>query len=257
MSTPPFFALPAELRNRIYELCIESKALQLPRHPRLKKEHYADVRCGLYGSLRNVCRQTRAEFGSMSMSKTVTLIHQITANAFLKAFYPELKQPVLAREELKFRRCTEKLLTKTSTAISAVQGNILIITYFGHRYDATPLVRLCAEYPAFKVTFTEASACLRFASLLNDFFASISSGAFRPYLDRVLQKIEITCSKLPEIRLLFQSERVMEDVMARVGTTDPRESLIMMGAPPMDAFNILFEAKTGRESVCKYSAPLV
>ncbi|KAI4943316.1 hypothetical protein J4E91_009515 [Alternaria rosae] len=139
MSTSTFLSLPGEIRNRIYEYCIESKAIQIPRMPKRSKNPYEYVCCGLYGSLRNVCRQTRAEFGPMYMAKTVLVIHQVTANKFLYSFYPELrKQELVASEQLQRDRPTDKL--PVSTGVPGVQGNIQIITYFGLRYDATPLI---------------------------------------------------------------------------------------------------------------------
>ncbi|KAL1792513.1 hypothetical protein ACET3X_009020 [Alternaria dauci] len=171
MVAPPLLALPGELRNRIYEFCVEPKALYIPRHPIRTKKHYAHARCGLYGSLRNVCRQTRAEFGSSYMAKNVMVLHQITANAFLKTFYPDLRQPKVSSGEPPLEH---------GTADSSVQGNILIMSYFGQPYDATPLARLCMKYPNFNVTFTDASACLRLAVLLDGFFANISSGEAPP-----------------------------------------------------------------------------
>jgi len=191
----------------------------------------------------------------MYMAKTVLVVHQITANAFLEAFYPELRQLKLSSEEPLLKRCTDVLPASSTNAVSGVHGNIMIISYFGNRYDATPLVRLCMKHPNFKVTFTDASACLRLAVLLDDFFTKVSSGAFRPDLEHMFQRVEISCSLLPEMRFTFQSGRTMHDIVAQDGTADPRQSLIEMGAPPLNAFAILFTAET--ESVYKYSAPLL
>jgi hypothetical protein len=191
----------------------------------------------------------------MYMAKTVMVVHQITANSFLKTFYPELRQLALAREEPQSRHNIEMLPASRTNAIPGVQGNILIISYFGTRFDATLLVRLCTKYPSFKVTFTEASACLRHAALLGDFFTMLSSGAFRPDFENVFEKVEISCSMLPEIRFNFYSASVMEGAMAHYGTADPRQSLVKMGAPPMNAFAILFAVET--ESAYKHSAPLL
>jgi hypothetical protein len=245
MPTSPFLALPGELRNRIYELCVEPKPIKLPRMPKKMEKSYAHVHWGLYGCLRNVCKQTRAEFGPIYMARTVLVIHQVTANTFLKSFYHDpRRQRVPANEQLQSSHLTDKLGASTTT------GNIQIITYFGLRWDATLLVRLCAKYPALKVTLNEASACLRLAPTVKDFFTSISSGAFRP---RGFQRIEITCSTLPDIRFTFQNERAMEDMMKRVGELDPRQSVIKSGAPAMDAFAILFAAASG--GMYKHSAP--
>lgn len=243
MVAPPLLALPGELRNRIYEFCVEPKALYIPRHPKRTKKHYAHARWGLYGSLRNVCRQTRAEFGSSYMAKNVMVLHQITANAFLKTFYPDLRQPKVPSGEPPLER---------GTADSSAQGNILIMSYFGQPYDATPLARLCMNYPNFNVTFTDASACLRLAVLLDGFFANISSGTFRPDFERLIQKVEISCSMQPEMRFTFQSRRAMEDFVEQSGIADPRQVLMKMGAPPMNGFAILFGDDTG--DVYKHSA---
>jgi hypothetical protein len=179
------------------------------------------------------------------MARTVLVVHEITANTFLKSFYPDPgRQHVPANEQLQSSHLTDRLGASTTT------GNIQIITYFGLRWDATLLVRLCAKYPALKVTLNEASACLRLAPTVKDFFTSISSGTFRPH---VFQKIEITCSTLPDIRFTFQNERAMEDMMTRVGELDPRQSMIKSGAPAMDAFAILFAAESG--GMYKHSAP--
>ena len=252
MSTSTFLSMPGEIRNRVYEYCIEPKAIQIPRMPKRSKNPYEHARCGLYGSLRNVCRQTHAEFGPMYMAKTVLVIHQVTANKFLYSFYPELrKQQLLASEQLQRDRTTDKL--PVSTGVPGVQGNIQIITYFGLRYDATPLVRLCTMHPAFKVAFKDASACLHLASSVRDFFVTISSGAFRPHLERILERIEIICSTVPQIWFTFHSSNVMEKSMARVGKVDPRQALIEMGAPPMDTFAVVFTDCTG--TVDKRSDP--
>jgi len=251
MSTSPLLSLPGEIRNRIYEYCVEPKAIQLPRMPKRAEKPYEHVRFGLYGSLRNVCRQTRAEFGSMYMAKTVLVIHQVTAHKFFYSFYPGLrKQNGFGNEPLQPGRPTDEL--PVSTGVPGVQGNIRITTYYGLRYDTRLLVRLCAKYPSVKVAFTDASACLDLASSVDDFFAHISSGAFRPHLELVFQRIDITCSTVPEICFTFYSREIMEKAMKRVGEVDSRQALIEMGAPAMDAFAILF---TDATSVYKHSAP--
>ena len=241
MSTLTFLSLPGEIRNRIYEYCVEPKPRQLLRMPKRPRKHYRNTRYGLYGSLRNVCKQTRAEFGPMYMAETVHAVHQVTANTFLYSLYPELRQQnELASEQLQSGCRTDK--HHASTSASGLQGNIQIITYFGHEYDATPLIHLCAKNPAFKVSFTDASACLRLGCLVNDFFATISSGAFRPHMKRI-QRIAITCSTQPEITLFLPCS-VADDLMAHVG--DPRQAMNEMGAPPMDAFAVVFRDGTGR-----------
>jgi hypothetical protein len=137
----------------------------------------------------------------MYMAETVHVVHQVTANTFLYSLYPELRQQnELASEQLQSGCQTDK--HHASTSVSGLQGNIQIITYFGHEYDATPLIHLCVKNPAFKVSFTDASACLRLGCLVNDFFATISSGAFRPHMKRI-QRIAITCSTQPEITKNF------------------------------------------------------
>jgi hypothetical protein len=47
----------------------------------------------------------------------------------------------------------------------------------------------------------------------------------------------------------------MEDLFEQDGAADPRQALIKMGAPPMNAFAIFFLAET--EDVYKRSAPLL
>lgn len=89
----------------------------------------------------------------------------------------------------------------------------------------------------------------------DDFFAKISSGVFRPDLERLIQRVDISCSMLPEMRFTFHSRRAMEDLFEQDGAADPRQALIKMGAPPMNAFAIFFLAET--EDVYKRSAPLL
>ncbi|RMZ67607.1 hypothetical protein GMOD_00001555 [Pyrenophora seminiperda CCB06] len=147
----------------------------------------------------------------------------------------------------------EPPLSLTHTAMHGVESNIYIKTYFGQRYDATLLARLCLQNKHLKVTFLEASASLDIAPALTRFFAHLSSGSFFLDLDNLFMKVSITCSRYPTVALTFQPGRSIKDVVARDGTADPRELLARMGAPPMGAFTILFKSAQFSRRASAYS----
>ena len=250
MSTSPFLSLPGELRNRIYDFCTEPKPRQLPRSPRPEYSHRP---FGLYGSLQYACRQVRTEFRPVYMARTALIVHQSTADTFLKIFYPQSTRNSLSNEAQSAERSAYELPAFNQTAIYGVQGNIQLRTYFGQRYDATLLARLCIQHKHFRVTFLEASASLDIAPALTEFFAQLSAGIFSLDLENLFMKISIVCSRYPTVAFVFHPGRSMKDLVASDGISDPRELLARMGAPPMTAFTILFRSAEFSRRASAYS----
>ncbi|CAE7179011.1 hypothetical protein P3342_002237 [Pyrenophora teres f. teres] len=250
MSTSPLLSLPGELRNRIYEFCTEPKPRQLPRNP---KPDYARRPFGLYGSLQYTCQQVRTEFRPIYLARTALIVHQITVDTFLRTFYPQPTKVVPSNEVQSAKSKPQELPAFIPTAIYGVQGNIHIRTYFGQRYDATLLARLCLHHKQLKVTFLEASASLSIAPALTGFFANLSSGIFFLDMKKLFMKISITCSRYPTIALTFHPGRSIKDVVASDGTSDPRKLLARMGAPPMSEFTVLFKSAQFSRRASEYS----
>jgi hypothetical protein len=215
--------LPGELRNHIYSFCAEPKIRSLRRNPRPNNGWKRSS--GRYGNLRCVCRQVREEFAPIYAANTTIRIHELTADLYIKAFYPHLvestKSPTIARGFL---------FDPTNT--------LEIATYFGMEFDARLLIRLCQQQSEIKVKFLDASACLDLAVELDEFFASISSGAFRPDMENTFHSIIIRCTLQPSITVKFRSNAVFEKSASSVEESELRGELVRMGAPALTSFSL-------------------
>jgi hypothetical protein len=231
----PLLLLPGELRNRIYGYCVEPKRRELLRNPKPTGIFLRSF--GDYGSLRYVSRQLRAEFSPIYNANTVTKIHQPDVNSFITTFYPQVTNLDRKRQEKKAISVFPNL---APSSISGIQGNILIKIYFGHSFNATPLACLCLQHPMVRVRFFDMVATLRLAAELDAFFVSMSTGIFVPDLENTIQRIQIQCSRRPEINFLLhpEAQRQHEEAYPQDKYFDARERLVSMGGPAMESFTI-------------------
>jgi hypothetical protein len=224
--TAPLLLLPGELRNHIYSFCVEPRLRIL----RSRSKFNGDYRraSGEYGNLRCVCRQIRKEFAPIYASKTTIRLQQSAVDLCIKAFLPHFTRkaaskipPGLARE----------FFTRPA-------DNIQIVFRFGYPFDVTALIHLCQQYHQIRIIFREASASLRLVGELNELFAKILSGTFRPDIVNVFEYITIQCSREPEIAFKLHEGAVFNELEPNGVEVDLAKWLRNMGAPAMESFKL-------------------
>lgn len=231
--TSPILLLPGELRNRIYSYCLEPKQRRLLRKPKPIDNRVHDR--GRYGSLRYVCRQLRTEFTSVYNAHTVIVIHQPSVDAFIGTFYPQVAESFAKKRD---KSAAETSFDCAYTGSSSIQGNLRIQTHFGLLFNANLLFYLCIQHPTVKVRFLDASASLQLASGLDALF---QPGMFLSDLKNSLWTMEFTCSRKPQITLIYCAKVQARHDELRRRQSDyghVKERLRNLGGPAMEDFNI-------------------
>jgi hypothetical protein len=224
--TSTLLLLPGELRNHIYSFCVEPRIRVLLRRPRLNGDYRRAS--GKYGNLRCVCRQIRKEFAPIYASNTTIRVQQPAVDLCITAFLPQLTRkaalkipPGLARE----------FFTRPA-------DNIQVVFRFGYPFDVTALIHLCQQHHQTQIIFREASASLRLVGELNELFAKILSGTFRPDLVNVFEYITIQCSREPEIAFKLHEGAVFNELEPNGVEVGLAKWLRNMGAPAMESFKL-------------------
>lgn len=124
-------SLPAELRNCIYDYCIEPEPIIFPE---TRTE---------FGNLRYACRALYNEFAPVYLANTIIVVEPSRIERYLSALYP------------KTRSSRDVVLTGVATAASSLPSNIYGILFIDFRFDAvldlTPLARLKSRVPKMEI----------------------------------------------------------------------------------------------------------
>lgn len=127
----PLLTLPGELRNCIYDQCIEPSWIKL--HPADRQGKHEPPQPD-FGSLRYTCRTLHSEFTPIYLARTVILLQPSNVERYLAAFYP--------------RRTTSSNEKDSSNILPPnVHGRLLINVRLGEVLDLTPLAGLLSRAP--------------------------------------------------------------------------------------------------------------
>ncbi|KAI8931082.1 hypothetical protein NX059_012093 [Plenodomus lindquistii] len=90
--------LPVELRNRIYEHCVEDHPIPVASH----HGEYHWNSAGNFGALAKTCRQIRQEFLPLYLQNTTQKLQNSESTNFIAKFYPYAEEDVVAGYRGKF-----------------------------------------------------------------------------------------------------------------------------------------------------------
>jgi hypothetical protein len=204
------------------------------RYPRANSK--CQHRSGSYGYLRYVCRQIRKEYTPIYAAKTTVLVRQPTANQFIATFHPRVLKTILRHSA----RTTCVKLDPFTNIVPEIADDIHIVSYFGYPLDVTMLIRLCQQMSKTRIKFKEASASLRLADELDEFFACVSRGTFCPDLENIFYRIKIQNSRKPIIMFQFYQSCMQYGLKPNYEGRDARALLESVGVPKMGEFGVKF-----------------
>ncbi|KAF2846253.1 hypothetical protein T440DRAFT_522007 [Plenodomus tracheiphilus IPT5] len=85
--------LPAEVRNLIYNYCVEDHPVLVTSHC----ENYGWNSAGDYGALAKTCRQIRQEFLPLYLENTTIKLYESSNASFITTFYPYVEEEVMKK----------------------------------------------------------------------------------------------------------------------------------------------------------------
>lgn len=222
----PLLSLPGELRNRIYDYCIEpgwfSLLLSLPstarwyRHNKLSHTHF--------GCLRYVCSVIRHEYTPLYLARTVVPLRPLNVEQYLAVFYPRL--PIRG--------------TNPSENLSLNSyGYIRFRLRLGETLDLTPFVGLLCRAPKVRIELARGlNPILRDASEL---LTTIVESSCSMDLENTVEQISFRYSRRAEVVVkLYRGIRPKE-----LSQGTPRQWLVDQVIPTLPHLIIVVESTEG------------
>lgn len=217
----PFLSLPGELRNRIYDFCVEEGTVNLP----------ASHTC--FGNLRYVCKLLYTEYTPIYLATTVVILQAADINRYFAAFYPGL-QP-----------CNEIMPNEPTERVRAShdRGQIKIDIPVG----ATLGLRFFANLRSTKLHFTIVrGGCINrpledAGELLRAIMDPSCSIDFQESVEQILFRYSFQA----EIVIKLHHGITFENLSDVMSDRSPRQWLVQQCLPALQHLKIVMESSEG------------
>src|SRR5690242_9073454 len=223
----PLLSLPGELRNRIYDYCIESGLIALP--PALGGHSLSRP---LFGGLRYASKVLYVEFTPMYLRRTTVLIHSSNPGGYISAVYP--KQRTLPNGD----NCV-------IGPSPNIYGQIKIHVRLGDVLDLTPFAGLLARAPHAQVEFAPTSAMRPVVDDMADLLRVIMDAPCPINFDDMVVGILFRCSLRSQVIFKLHRQILSKDLFDGVAIRSPRRWLLQGNLPTLDLLEVVMESSEG------------
>ncbi|KAJ8114095.1 hypothetical protein OPT61_g3945 [Boeremia exigua] len=226
-SSCPLLSLPGELRNRIYDYCVESGLIVLP--PAVHR-YAPSFPC--FGGLRYASKTLYIEFTPIYLKRTIVSIHPSDIERYLSVVYP--KQQHLPNDtpsvvELKPNTC----------------GRIRIDLRLSEALDLTPFAGLWSRAPNIRIEFARSSALNAVMGNITDLLKALMNASCCFDFERVVERILFRHSLRSEVVIKLQRGVLLDDLFDETMHRSPRQWLTWQGLPVLDHLKIVMESSEG------------
>jgi hypothetical protein len=234
VSTPeamscPFLSLPGELRNRIYDYCVERGPIILPvADPRRR------TRTNVYfGNLRYACRTLYVEFAPAYLAETTVHLDVAHIGRYLSAVYPTAHY------------CEEtnpSEIMSPNVALNNTHGKVRINIRFGQVLDMSPLVGLRSRLPGLCIKFACGAAISPIMRDAGEFLTRLLNGSCSIDIRGAVERVLFRYSLRAEVVVKLQREMSFDNIFERDQARSPRQWLTQQGSPVMKSITIVMES---------------
>lgn len=217
----PFLSLPGELRNRIYDFCVEEGAVNLP----------ASHTC--FGNLRYVCKLLYTEYTPIYMDTTVVTLQAADIDRYFAAFYPGL-QPcngIMPNELIEHMRASQG---RGQIRIDLPVGATLDLRFFANM-RSTKLHFIIVRGGSINRPLEDAGELLR---AIMDPSCSI---VFQESVEQILFRYSFQA----EIVIKLHRGITFENLSDVMSDRSPRQWLVQQGLPALQHLKIVMESSEG------------
>ena len=225
----PLLSLPGELRNRIYDYCIEPGAITL--RPAHRRHRYNPSAIPFWG-LRYTCRVLYTEYTPIYLARTTVSLQPSDVERYLLVFYP--------------RPSTHQIEIESSKVLAPnIHGDILIYISLGETLDLTSFAGLQSRAPNIRIRIARGAAIspmmkdgIEILRTITDASCSID---FEHTVERVLFRYSLRAELVVKLHRGVQYERLLEQAPDR----SPRSWLVQQGLSVLSALKVVMEGSEG------------
>ncbi|KAH6621834.1 hypothetical protein C7974DRAFT_397224 [Boeremia exigua] len=217
-------SLPGELRNRIYDYCIESGPITLP----LTLHGYAHSR-PYFGGLRHVSRSLYVEFTPIYLDRTIVSLSPSDVERYLSVIYPKHEAP-----------STDKFAV--GGLGTNIHGHIRINLRLSEVLDLTPFAGLLSRAPNIRIEFARSSAISAVVwdvvVLLRKIMHASCPIDFEKTVERILFRYSLRSEVVIKLHRNVPLEKMFDDAMRH----SPRQWLVRQGLPVLGHLKVVLES---------------
>lgn len=223
----PLLDLPGELRNHIYDYCVELGPVALP-----SPLHDQSPSRPLFGGLRHACKTLYVEFTPIYLDRTVILIHSSNPGRYISAVYP--KQQTLRNDG-----------GHVNLSSPNIFGQIKLHVRIGDALDLTPFAGLLARAPYMSVEFASTYGIHRAFCDIADVLKLIMDASCSVDFENTVERIMFRCSLRSQVVLKLHRHVMLEDLFADDIPRIPRSWLIRQGFSAIECLEVVMESSEG------------
>ncbi|KAJ4984941.1 hypothetical protein SVAN01_09547 [Stagonosporopsis vannaccii] len=226
-SVCPLLSLPGELRNRIYDYCVESGPVALP--PAL---HAQSPSRPLFGGLRHASKLLYVEFTPLYLRRTMVLIHSSNPGGYISAVYP--KQRTLPNDD-----------NRVTGSSPNTHGQMKIHVRLGEVLDLTPFAGLMARAPHTRVEFAFTFAIRPVIENMADLLRRIMDASCSIDFENIVEGILFRCSLRSQVVFKLHRHVLLKDLFEGITIRNPRNYLIQQGLADLNSLEVVMETSEG------------
>ena len=230
LSASSLLSLPGELRNRIYNYCVEPGSITLHSAHRQHRHRPYPIP---FWSLRHVCRLLYNEFTPIYLAKTMVTLQPSDVERYIAVFYSTPSSYLLGET------------LSSNFLIPKVHGNIMIHISLGQTLDLTSVAGLLSRAPNVRIRLARGAAS---SAMMKDgikLLDSITSGSCSIDFENTVERMLFRYSVRAELVVKFQQGIQYGELLDQTPERNARSWLVQQGLPVMSALKVVMEGSEG------------
>lgn len=223
----PFLSLPGELRNHIYDYCVEAR----PITPFPAIHQYAPS-VPQFRDLRHASKKLYIEFTPLYLKRTIVSLDHSDVERYLSVFYPNHQDLSVGNR-----------LVKGLNPI--IHGHIRIHIRQSDVLDLTPFAGLLARAPNVHLEFVCKAATQAVLRNISEFARSITDPSRSINLENIVERVLFRCSLRSQVVIKLQQHVLLDELFNDYPNLNPRDWLIRQGFLATEHLELVMESSEG------------